>query len=93
MEVARKQASNHVAFHEVKMINRSQVAGHSRAERIVDLAQILERRRTIMDAGIIRIMKRDKELAVNTLAIKVYTVWETRVCVCMCVCVCECEFE
>ena len=72
LEVAKKQSSNLVAFHEVKMVNRSRTAGHTRAERIVDLTHVLERRRTIMDAGIIRIMKMDKELAVNSLALKVH---------------------
>lgn len=71
MEVGRRQESNIVPFHEVKMINKKRGQGHTRAERIVDLTHVLERRRTIMDAGIIRIMKRDKELAVNSLAIKV----------------------
>lgn len=70
-ETARKQTSTVVSFHEVKMVNRNKSAGHTRAERIVDLTHILERRRTIMDAGIIRIMKKDKELAVNSLALKV----------------------
>ena len=71
MEIGRKQDTNIVQFHEVKMVNRKKGPGHTRAERILDLTHILERRRTIMDAGIIRIMKREKELAVNSLALKV----------------------
>ena len=72
MEIGRSQESNIVLFHEVKKINRKKGPSHTRAERILDLTHILERRRTIMDAGIIRIMKREKEIAVNSLAIKVY---------------------
>ncbi|CAI8007075.1 Cullin-9, partial [Geodia barretti] len=71
MEVGRSQESNIVLFHEVKKINRKKGPSHTRAERILDLTHILERRRTIMDAGIIRIMKKEKEIAVNSLAIKI----------------------
>ena len=83
LEVARKQASNQVAFHEVKMVNRNRSTRHTRAERIVDLAHILERRRTIMDAGIVRILKRDKEMTVNSLALKVGFMHARVYCTCV----------
>ena len=71
MEMARRQKSNKVRFHDVRVISKSQVNLSSREERMVDLAHVFERRRAIIDAAIIRMLKREKEMSVDSVAVKV----------------------
>ena len=54
-------------------------------ERAVGLAHVFERRRAIMDSSIVRLLKREKEMSVDNIAMQVCEC--ERVCVCVCVCV------
>ena len=92
-DIARKQKSNKVRFHDVRLVNRNQVNLSSREERTVDLAHVFERRRAIIDSAIVRILKQEKEMSVDNIAFMVggsvcvgVWVWE-----CMYVCVWVCR--
>ena len=70
-DIARKQKSNKVRFHDVRLVNRNQVNVSSREERTVDLAHVFERRRAIIDSAIVRILKQEKEMSVDNIAFMV----------------------
>ena len=70
-DIARKQKSNKVRFHEVRLVNKSHMSIPSREERTVDLAHVFERRRAIMDSAIVRILKQEKEMSVDNIAVTV----------------------
>ena len=70
-DIAKKQKSNKVRFHEVRLINKSHGNLPSREERTLDLAHVFERRRAIMDSAIIRILKREREMSMDNIAVKV----------------------
>ena len=63
--------SPQVQFHAIKLVSRSFMSTVSREGRSVDLAHVFQRRRAIIDAAIVRTMKREKEMSVDNIAIKV----------------------
>ena len=65
------RTSPQVQFHAVKLVSRSFMSTVSREGRSVDLAHVFQRRRAIIDAAIVRTMKREKEMSVDNIAIKV----------------------
>ena len=78
-EIARRHESNHFRFHDVRLVGKSLgQPGQSREERSIDLAHVFERRRAIIDSAIVRVLKKEKTLSVDTMAVKV--------CVCIHVC-------
>ena len=70
-DVTKKQKSNKVRFHDVRLVSKSHGNLPSREERTMDLAHVFERRRAIMDSAIIRILKKEREMSVDNIAVKV----------------------
>ncbi len=62
-----------VRVQEVPLSSRSNSS--SRGDRAVNLAHVFERRRAIMDAAIVRIMKKEKQMSVDNIALKVLFVY------------------
>ena len=60
-------------------------------DRAVGLAHVFERRRAIMDSAIVRLLKKEREMSVDNIAMQVCVcVCVCVLCVCVCVCVCVC---
>ena len=59
-----------VRFRDVRLVNRNHLP--TLEDRTADLAHIFERRRAIMDSAIVRMLKREKEMSVDTIAVKVH---------------------
>ena len=61
-EVAKQQRSHCIWLHDARVT----VGNHRNKE--VDLAHLFERRRNIIDAAIVRILKRDREASMDTIS-------------------------
>ena len=79
-DLTRHHSAALVRFQDIWLVSRGAVPNHE--ERAVGLAHVFECRRAIMDSAIVRLLKREKEMSVDNIAMQV--------CVCECVCVCVC---
>ena len=52
-------------------MSRGLTSENSREGRSINFAHVFERRRSIIDAAIVRMMKRNKEMSVDNIAIKI----------------------
>lgn len=62
LDVAKRHRSHCIWLHDARMT----VGDHGNKQ--VDLAHLFERRRNIIDAAIVRILKRDREVSMDTIA-------------------------
>ena len=49
-------------------MHNAQVAVGNHSNKQVDLSHLFERRRNIIDAAVVRILKRDREVSMDTIA-------------------------
>ena len=61
-DVAKRHRSHCIWMHD------AQVAIGNHSNKQVDLSHLFERRRNIIDAAIVRILKRDREVSMDTIA-------------------------
>ena len=84
--LAKVRSSSVVRFQDLRLVTRIVGDVPDQEERAVSLAHVFERRRAIIDSAIVRLLKKEKEMSVDNIAMQVCVC----VCVCLCVCVCAC---